>query len=312
MKKLRVGLIGCGAMHANSSHLPQLCRLEGASLAALCDLNEESLHTAMEKYGVSQGFSDFRRMLEEVDLDAVFVIIRPSRLKDVVIPCFEKGLAVSVEKSPGTNASETEAMAEAAARNGCLNMVGFNRRFSPVVTKAREMLRAGTGPLRIVGNFYRTYADSIETEHAGIHGLDMMRCLGGEVKKVVAKARTRPGGERDSLSVILEYENGSMGSYLEKHYCGETRECYEMHGDGVSVSIDYQKALLRAFTAEDKQMKEMSDRDITGRSDPVELSSSFWETKHFVDSVSANRCPFPDLKDSLKTMKLNELIFGNL
>ena len=147
-------------MHANSSHLPQLHRLGQVSLEALCDLDDRRLHTAMEKYGVKKGYTDFRKMIEEVDLDAVFVIIRPSRLKDVVIPCFEKGLGVSVEKSPGINPAETAAMLDAAKKNDCFNMVGFNRRFSPVVQKAMDMVQKENG-MRITGRFYRTYASPL-------------------------------------------------------------------------------------------------------------------------------------------------------
>ena len=310
MKKLRVALIGCGAMHANSSHLPQLHRLGQVSLDALCDLDDRRLHTAMEKYGVKRGYTNFQKMIEEVDLEAVFVIIRPSRLKDVVIPCFERGLAVSVEKSPGINPAETAAMLEAAEKNDCCNMVGFNRRFSPVVQKAMDMVQKENG-LRITGRFYRTYASPLEREHAGIHGLDMMRCLGGDVRGVTAKAHRRPGGDTDSLSATLEFENGSQGTYQEIHYCGITLECYEVHADGISLSIDHQKGTLSVSRTKGEE-ETMSDRDIIGGSDPFEWGSSFRETRYFVDWVLARKRPFPDLKDSLKTMKLNESLFDLL
>lgn len=310
MKKLRVALIGCGSGHAESSHLPPLHRLDQVSLEALCDLNEESLHTAMAKYGVKKGFSDFRRMIDEVELDAVFTIIHPSNLKEVVIPCFEKGLAVSVEKTPGVNASETRAMSDAAERNQCLNMVGFNRRFSPVVQKAVEIV-PGNARRLVTGTFYRTYAFPIEPVHAGVHRLDIMRCLGGDVAGIQARAHRKPDGELDGISAILEYENGSVGAFQEKHYCGVLEECYEIHAEGISVSIDYQKGALRISRPEVEEAA-LSNEDIVGSRDRIDSGSSFRETRHFVDCVIAGKSPFPDLKDSLKTMELNEGIFALL
>lgn len=45
-----------------------------------------------------------------------------------------------MEKSPGTKLEETEKLAQTAKDKGCKTMVGFNRRFCPLVRKAKEMV----------------------------------------------------------------------------------------------------------------------------------------------------------------------------
>ena len=87
MKKVKVALIGCGALHANSSHLPALSELNTVDLRAVCDIDRQALNKAMRKYGVSKGFLDYKEMLNKVDLDAVFVVLSPLRLTPVVLDC---------------------------------------------------------------------------------------------------------------------------------------------------------------------------------------------------------------------------------
>ena len=101
MKKVKVALIGCGAMHANSSHLPALSELDTVDFRVVCDINEKALNETVRKYNVPEGFLDYKEMLRKVDLDVVFVILSPLRLTPIVLDCLYADKHVSVEKPPG-------------------------------------------------------------------------------------------------------------------------------------------------------------------------------------------------------------------
>ena len=49
---INIGFIGAGSL-ANTMHYPSVAAFEDATIAAICDLNEERLNTTAEKYGVT-------------------------------------------------------------------------------------------------------------------------------------------------------------------------------------------------------------------------------------------------------------------
>ena len=74
MPRLKIGLVGCG-MVAQVMHLPHLTELSDRfEIAALCDLSPGLVAAIGDRYGVERRFTDYERMLETVDLDAVLVL----------------------------------------------------------------------------------------------------------------------------------------------------------------------------------------------------------------------------------------------
>ena len=71
MKTWKIGVIGCGGI-ANGAHLPGYAKATGATIYALCDINEQKLNAAGEKYGVpaERRFTDWHDLIAS-DVDAV-------------------------------------------------------------------------------------------------------------------------------------------------------------------------------------------------------------------------------------------------
>ena len=110
MEKVKVGMIGAGSL-ANSVHYPSLAESDDVEIAAICDLNEERLNNTAEKYQIDRRYRDYRRMVNEVDMDAVYIIMPPHHLFDLVIHCLNCKLNVFIEKPPGVTAEQTRNMA---------------------------------------------------------------------------------------------------------------------------------------------------------------------------------------------------------
>jgi predicted dehydrogenase len=294
--KIRLALIGCGAPHAHSSHLPYLTKMEDISLEAVCDLDKEKLAEAQNKFNIKKGYTNFHEMLDKEELDAIQVIVRPSFLKDIVIPCFEKGLAVSVEKPAGNNSTEAAQMLEAAKKNNCLNILGLNRRFAPCITETKKQLKDAS-VRNVVGHFYRPYSgDCLPVSHHIIHGLDMMRFLGGEIESFKTLFRKRSDGTTEGFSALLQFKNGGTGTFNANSFCHEKLETYEVHTDEASAVIDY-------FADEVKIFK---DNSLVLSKNSFEGDSSYWENRHFIDCVKAGIMPSPNLEDAFKIMRICE------
>ncbi|HUE75600.1 MAG TPA: Gfo/Idh/MocA family oxidoreductase [Chloroflexota bacterium] len=137
MDRLKVGIIGCGAI-AQIQHLPHLRELNDTfEIAGLCDLSPRLLATLGEEYGVSpeRRFADYHDLVRS-DVDAVIVCPFGSHAPPS-IAASEAGKHVLVEKPMCTTVAEAQAMVDAADRNGVLLMVAYMKRHDPAYQYAK-------------------------------------------------------------------------------------------------------------------------------------------------------------------------------
>lgn len=82
LRKVRVAMVGAGGM-ANSVHYPSLASFDDVEMAAVCDLDATRLQTTADRYEIEHRYSDYRRMVEEIAPDAVYVIGQPHLMFDI-------------------------------------------------------------------------------------------------------------------------------------------------------------------------------------------------------------------------------------
>ncbi len=99
MNKLKLAIIGLG--NIASKHLPVLAQFDDVELVVFCDTNEERLHSVAAQYSVKQTFVDCKRILAEVEVDAVFSLVNVLNTFSVVTACLEAGRHTFLEKPPG-------------------------------------------------------------------------------------------------------------------------------------------------------------------------------------------------------------------
>jgi predicted dehydrogenase len=149
MGRVRVGIVGCGLI-AQLMHLHYLRELrERFEIAAVCDVSPGTVAAVADRYGVSRRYTDWRAMLDEVELDAVMVLTSTSHAEPA-IAAFRRGLHVFVEKPMAVTTAEADAMIEASRAAGRTLTVGYMKRHDPTYALARETLRT-LGPLRHIG-----------------------------------------------------------------------------------------------------------------------------------------------------------------
>ena len=213
MSKLRVGVIGVGRM-AEISHLPILARLPQAELVAFCDNDPENLAARSEEHGVSGRYSDHHDLFEQEKLDAVCVFVPPFAHTDAEIIAAQCGIHLFVEKPPTLSMAKAHEISAAIDDAGIVNAVGFNERYRTSVDAARERL-AGARPVqalihRLHGSGAAAYWWMIESLSGGafventIHGVDLLRYLGGEPTSVSARVVERPD-KTDELDIPLSH-----------------------------------------------------------------------------------------------------------
>ncbi|PTX49147.1 putative dehydrogenase [Melghirimyces profundicolus] len=142
MKKIRVGVIGCGSI-ALHRHIPEYAAHPGVELIAFCDIHEGRAQAAAKRHG-GQAFTDYREMIHQTKLDAVSVCTPNADHAAASIEAMNAGLHVLCEKPMAVSREEGEAMIRASRENGVKLMIGHNQRLMPPHRKAKEILQEGS------------------------------------------------------------------------------------------------------------------------------------------------------------------------
>jgi len=141
VKKVRVGV--AGVRWVGDQHASALSRIRGVELAALADINPDSLDGAKKKYGVDRGFADYNEMIKSGGLNAIAIALPTGMHADACCRAMRAGLHVICEKPPTSNVAEMERVARVAKETGMTYMFARQSRFNPAVLASRKAVKAG-------------------------------------------------------------------------------------------------------------------------------------------------------------------------
>ncbi len=316
--QVRVCVIGAGAM-ANRVHYPSLAAMADVEIVGVCDLQEDKLEETCNRYNISGRFTDYRQMLEQVRPDAVYIIMPPHHLYDLTIDCLEMGLNVFIEKPPGITTHQVIWMAKYAQRNDVLGMVGWNRRFIPVINYCREkVLSYNDSVQQVVSTFYKYHPDSAGPYYRGaidilscdaVHAVDTLRWLAGaEVVNVASVVRKVHHEFDNSFTALVQFDNGCVGVLLTNWRAGARIHQFELHTDGASAFIngDYESVIHingEAF------VEQLDPKEVAGSDEFYRYYGFFDENRHFIDCVKSGTEPDASFADAVKTMELVDEIY---
>ena len=128
--EVAVGVIGAGNF-SKAILLPALAKTR-ACISYVADLNPHAALDAAKKNRAIEATTDYRRILNDPKVQAVFVLLRHHLHAQFVCEALEAGKHVFVEKPLAVDERQLNLVEEAAKNRPDLAvMVGFNRRFSP-------------------------------------------------------------------------------------------------------------------------------------------------------------------------------------
>lgn len=318
MEKVKIGFIGAGNF-ANATHYPSLVEIEDTQIVAICDLDKQRLEKTASKYNISNRFTDYKKLCDRMDLDAVYIVLPPKLLRDIALHCLSEGLNVFVEKPPGINLKQTEEMADIAAKKGCLSMVGFNRRFIPVLREAKSIIERKGQITLGVGEFHKFqlgdspyWGTSSWLLVDAIHQVDAVRWLGGKVKEVKAYIQSFKSNCPNIYSILFQFENGSNGILIANYASGARKERFEIHGEGIAAYV-YTPDRAEIYQ-ENRQFVDpkpaivLKGSGLAGSQDRRITYGYLAEDQHFIDCIKKEREPETSLKDAVEDMRIVEKV----
>lgn len=271
MKKINVGMIGCGGF-ARALHIPILQENSKYRIHATMDLQKDIAEQVASEVQAEYSTSDVSRILDDKKIDAVFIITRHDSHADLTIQAAQAGKHIMCEKPMGLNAAECKAVADAVKSNGVKYTVGYNRGMARFITKASEMLKELADKKLI----YHRIQAPFPADHwihdpqiggsriigEGCHIFDLICELADcEPKSVFAAGGLFLASEKvtvpDSGIVTIKFEDGSVGcTLIASAGCADLpKESTEIYCNGRGIHIDDFKAMTCCGFHEDEQTK---------------------------------------------------------
>jgi predicted dehydrogenase len=245
-----LGIIGAGgftqgqvlpALSATPARIKWIASAEGVSGA-----------NAARKFQIENNTTDYRRIIEDEDVNAVVITTRHNSHAKLVIESLrahkhvfvEKPLCLTREEAADIRVAYDTACAEAGRE--LILMVGFNRRFSPLTDIIADKTEYRNGPLSMV---YTANVGYIPPDHwvhdpdvgggrilgEACHFIDYLKFLAGsDIVSVEAR------GQNDTAMILLSFADGSTGqvNYLATGNKGYPKEKCEIFFDGKILALD--------------------------------------------------------------------------
>ena len=279
MKELRIGMIGYGFMgktHTNAYvQAPHFFQSEYKPvLKALCARNAEKAKSFADNWGYESIETDWRKLLQRDDIDAVDICTPNNIHKEIAIEAAKAGKMILCEKPLAMNVAEGEEMVEAVEKAGVPNMVWYNYRRIPAVTLAKQIIDSGKlGRIfHYRANFLQDWTINADVPQGGAatwrldaeaagsgvtgdllaHCIDSAIWLNGTISELSAvtetfvKERTHavtgkkePVNIDDACSFFCRFSNGSLGLFESTRYARGHKALYTLEINGENGSIKW-------------------------------------------------------------------------
>lgn len=226
----QVAIIGCGRISGH--HCRSIAQTAGARLVAVCDLDIEKADVYRKEFGVP-AYENYRQMLvEHPDINTVAIVTPSGMHFEHALEIMRRfGKNVIIEKPTFMRPLQVRKAYEVAREVGVQIFPVFQNRHNLAVRQVLEGLSDGTlGALRAAAVRVRwcrpqryydlarwrgTYAmDGGCLTNQGVHHIDLLRKLGGEVIRVCSTHRTLGAAieVEDTATAVFEFASGAVGS----------------------------------------------------------------------------------------------------
>jgi len=226
---LNFALVGCGRIAKRHSELLGFNQIEGARLAAVCDLVAEKSKKIGEQFSVSH-YTDMHHMMRNEKVDVIVVLTESGNHAMNVVELAQYEKHIVVEKPMALTLDDADSMIRACDDAGVKLFVVKQNRFNVPVLKLREALERGRfgklvlGTVRVRWCRPQAYYDQaswrgtwamdggVLTNQAS-HHVDMLEWMMGDVESVFARSTTALAKieAEDTAVVTLRFRNGALG-----------------------------------------------------------------------------------------------------
>ena len=234
MKDLRWGFIGCGEVCELKSG-PAFAEVENSTVVAVMSRTEKKARSYAERHGVPRWYTDAQELIDDPDVNAVYVATPPSSHATYAIMAMKAGKPVYVEKPLASNYEDCIRVNRISEQTGIPCFVAYYRRNLPYFQKVKQLVEQGTiGDVINVQIRFSWPPRPLDYAHpeslpwrlkADIagggyfydlapHQIDLLQDMFGMILEARGICANRGGlyQAEDSVSAVFQFENGLPGS----------------------------------------------------------------------------------------------------
>jgi predicted dehydrogenase/threonine dehydrogenase-like Zn-dependent dehydrogenase len=304
--KAVLGMIGAGNF-TGQVLLPALANAEARLKTIASGSGVTGTHLG-KKFGFEKSTTFSEEILHDPEINTVFIATRHNTHAPYVVKAMAAGKHVFVEKPLCLSVEELAEIKNCYAERAKEQylMVGFNRRFAPLVTKMKELLVGRSQPLSLV---YTVNAGYIPPDHwtqnpevgggriigEACHFIDLIRFLvGHKIENVEARMMGNAPGiavREDKMTILLTFSDGSIGTvhYLANGSKRFPKERLEIFSEGRILVLDNFKRLKGYGWKGFRKMK-LFRQDKGHRAEVAEFI-------HRISEGSEELIPWPELEE---------------
>lgn len=134
---MKIGVIGIGGI-AQKAYLPTYAKMRKEATFIFATRREEVREKIAQEYNFEHTVATIDELLAE-KIDACFIHVATSVHFEIAKQCLNAGVAVFIDKPVSEKLQEVQELQQLAKEKGLLFMVGFNRRFAPMVDQLKQL-----------------------------------------------------------------------------------------------------------------------------------------------------------------------------
>ena len=304
MTEVRVGFIGAGGIA--SRHVGNLLAFGDVKVVAFADPDASKAQAQAARCG-AKTYLDYREMLDEETLHALYICVPPFAHGPLELAATERGIPFFVEKPLAVDFETAAEVARAVARTSLVTAAGYHWRYLDTVEEAQA--RLAETPARLVLGYWldatppptwwhRDALSGGQMVEQTTHIFDLARLLVGEVAEVHALGGRSERPEFPSLDVFdasvasLGFASGAVGTVASTCLLGwPHRVGLHLFGDRIAVELSEHDLMVDVGRGRPTR--------------PAEGDPFMREDRAFVDAVKGetNRIRTP-YAEALKTHRL--------
>lgn len=279
MKQINWGFIGCGEVTEQKSG-PAFNEVEGSQVVAVMSRSENKARSYAERHHVRKWYTDASELIEDPDVNAVYIATPPSSHATFAIMAMHAGKPCYIEKPLAASYNDCIRINRISEQTGVPCFVAYYRRYLPYFQKVKEIIESGT-----IGNVVNVQVRfsvpprdldfqsgkempwRLQPDIAGggyfydlaPHQIDLLQNLFG----VITRAHGYPANRahlyqaEDTLSACFFFESGipGSGSWCFVGHESAKEDCIEVIGEKGSLSFSvftYQP--IEVITSEGKNL----------------------------------------------------------
>ena len=261
MKQINWGFIGCGEVTEKKSG-PDFNEVEGSQVVAVMSRSETKARSYAERHHVRKWYTDASELIEDPDVNAVYIATPPSSHATFAIMAMRAGKPCYIEKPLAASYNDCIRINRISEQTGVPCFVAYYRRYLPYFQKVKEIIENGT-----IGNVVNVQVRfsvpprdldfqsgkempwRLQPDIAGggyfydlaPHQIDLLQNLFG----VITRAHGYPANRahlyqaEDTLSACFFFESGipGSGSWCFVGHESAKEDCIEVIGEKGSLSF---------------------------------------------------------------------------